>query len=214
MHIAQPDVVESAIAIKSNILYSDDNINQSSGCLGNHNGRAAVQWPLATRTSGHREQNCKTRTSQLCFHLCDFHLFVLLKLLQIPSGLVQLRPKVLNDFHHSVHILFVSFLLHFMLFLQFNQGNRSVAVLASWRGVDRKRRSRRGWRVVRRPNRSTIITSWEGQSLVDPMLGRPGVGSGSLCCRRLRSMATLSTLCLGVAELDLELGSGGLAPLG
>ena len=65
--------------IKSNILYIQTiNISQSTGCLGNHNGRAAVQWHLATRTSGHREQNCKTRTSQLCFHLCDFHLFVFL----------------------------------------------------------------------------------------------------------------------------------------
>ena len=194
MHIAQPDVVESAIAIKSNILYSDDNINQSSGCLGNHNGRAAVQWPLATRTSGHREQNCKTRTSQLCFHLCDFHLFVFLELLQILSGLVQLRLVVLNDLFHPLHILLVSFPLSFMLFLQIKQGNSTATVLASWGGVNTKRRSRRGWWTVRWPNCSTIVASWEGQSLVDPMLGRPGVGPGSLCCRTLRSMATFCTL--------------------
>ena len=190
------------------------NIRQSSGCLGNHNGRAAVHWPLATTTSGHREQNCKTRTSQLCFHLCDFHLFVFLELLQILSGLVQLRLVVLNDLCHPLHILLVFFLLSFMVFIQIKQGNSTAAVLASWGGVDTNRRSRRGWWAVRRPNRSTIVASWEGQSLVDPMLGRPGVGSGSLRRRRLRSMATLGTLCLGVAELDLKLGSGGLAPLG
>ena len=43
----------------SNILYSDENISKSSGCLSNHNSWAAVQWPLATKTSGHREQIAK-----------------------------------------------------------------------------------------------------------------------------------------------------------
>ena len=70
----------------------------------------------------------------------------------------------------------------------------SAAILAGRRGVDTKRWSRRGWRAARRPNYSTIVTSWEGQSKVNPMLGCPCVGLGSLRCRTLRSMATLCTL--------------------
>ena len=81
---------------------------------------------------------------------------------------------------------------------------KSTRVTIRWRflqvgeGCTRRRLKR----AVRRPNRSTIVASQEGQSLVDPMLSLPG----SLRCRRLRLMATPCTLCLGVAELDLELG--------